>query len=185
MDHFALLAPFYDRIFSFLDPDKIRRLLALQGGEIVLDIGGGTGRVSQTLVETSKVVIVDQSLAMLKRARGKGMAVCLAKAEALPFAANSVERILVVDAFHHFGHQDSAASEMLRVLKANGRLLIEEPDISRLPVKLIALGERVLLMRSRFYSLEDLSEMFTRTGGVVSSAEGDRTSFRVVITKEG
>jgi len=36
----------------------------------------------------------------------------------------------------------------LRVLAPGGRLVIEEPDVERTPVRLIALAEKLALMRS-------------------------------------
>lgn len=184
MDHFSLLAPFYDRIFSFMDSGQLQRLLDLQGGEILLDIGGGTGRVSRTLADTARVVVVDESLAMLKEAKNKGLTVCRARVEALPFASGSVERILVVDAFHHFGDHLKAALEMMRVLRQGGRLVVEEPDVSHWAVKFIALGERLLFMRSRFYGLGDLASLLAEAGGKISVVDRDRAIYRVAVVKE-
>ncbi len=48
LDHFDLIARFYDRVFHFLSPERLMSLLHAQPSERILDIGGGTGRVSQT-----------------------------------------------------------------------------------------------------------------------------------------
>ena len=184
LDHFSLLAPLYDRIFHFLDARPLLELMRLGGGEWVLDVGGGTGRVSASLAAKARVIVVDESPGMLKEALSKGLDVCMARAEALPFAAESVHRVLVVDAFHHFGEHNLAAAEMMRVLQGGGLAVIEEPDISRLSVKFIALGERLLLMRSRFFSAEDLAALFVAAGGRVEQIRQDDVNFRVVIRKE-
>jgi demethylmenaquinone methyltransferase/2-methoxy-6-polyprenyl-1,4-benzoquinol methylase len=61
-----------------------------------------------------------------------------AHAERLPFPDASFDRVVVVDALHHFAHQREAVRDLLRALKSGGRLLIEEPDIHRLIVKFVA-----------------------------------------------
>jgi hypothetical protein len=45
------------------------------------------------------------------------------------------------------------------VLAHGGRMVIEEPDINHFLVKLVALGEKIALMRSRFIAPEQLMEM--------------------------
>jgi len=95
--------------------------------------------------------------------------------------------MLVVDAFHHFGDHQMAARELLRVLRPGGRLVIEEPDIRRWPVKLIALGERLLLMRSRLFDAEALRRLFEEAGGLVEVVElagdGPPASLHVVVSR--
>ncbi|MGC8838132.1 MAG: methyltransferase domain-containing protein, partial [Anaerolineae bacterium] len=88
LDHFRLLAPFYDRIFGGLDPRRLRELLAPFPAEegLLLDLGGGTGRVVQALgCRSARVVVADVSEGMLRRARAKGFPCVRAAAEALPF----------------------------------------------------------------------------------------------------
>jgi hypothetical protein len=46
----------------------------------------------------------------------------------------------------------NAADELWRTLQPGGRLVIEEPDVRLFVVKLVAIAERLALMRSRFLS---------------------------------
>ena len=49
---------------------------------------------------------------------------------------------------------------MFRVLKPGGLLVIEEPDIRTFGVKLIAIAEKLLLMRSHFLAPEEITNLF-------------------------
>ena len=65
---------------------------------------------------------------MLAEARAKGtVAPVRGHAERLPFPDGSFDRILVVDALHHFCDQREAIGDLLRVLAPGGRLLVAEP----------------------------------------------------------
>jgi ubiquinone/menaquinone biosynthesis C-methylase UbiE len=52
------------------------------------------------------------------------------------------------------------AREMFRVLKPGGVLVIEEPDIRTFGVKLIAIAEKLLLMRSHFLAPDEIMKLF-------------------------
>jgi demethylmenaquinone methyltransferase/2-methoxy-6-polyprenyl-1,4-benzoquinol methylase len=169
LDHFRLVAPHYDRIFSYEDDGRLKDLLQLPANGWLLDAGGGTGRVAETLRHlTDHLVIVDESEGMLRQARDKGLTAVQAEVEALPFRSSGLHRILSVDTYHHLRDQGRAAAELMRTLASPGRLVLQEPDISHRGVKLIALGERVLLMRSRFLPPEAVQGMFDAHGGRVT-----------------
>ncbi len=184
-DHFDLVARFYDRVFHFLGPERLMGLLQPQPSERILDIGGGTGRVSGTFGDDYLVVVCDLSWGMLGEARQKQMIACCGLAEHLPFADGAFDRIVMVDTFHHLHDQHVAAKETLRVLRPGGRLVIEEPDIRRWAVKWTALGERLLLMRSRFYSIADLVDIFKQAGArIVAMEEGHDYNVRLAVERE-
>ena len=184
LDHFSLLAPFYDRIFSEFDPAQLRGLLSLPAGRL-LDVGGGTGRIAALLAgEAGLVVVTDASHAMLGEARAKPhLRAACAHAERLPYPDGCFDRVLVVDAFHHFRNHQEAARELLRVVRPGGRLVVEEMNLERWQVKLIALGERLLLMGSRFYTPAALRQVFDGHGAKVTVRTNDTIAVWVVVDK--
>jgi ubiquinone/menaquinone biosynthesis C-methylase UbiE len=183
IDHFGLLAPFYDRIFRGLNLHRVQDWLELPAQRL-LDVGGGTGRVSGGLTGVGTIIVIDPSRAMMRAARGKnGLGLANAHAERIPFPDASFDRVLVVDAFHHFCDQEQAAGELLRVLAPGGRLVIEEPNITRWTVKLIALGERLAMMGSRFYHPESMRRMFEVRGGRATVNTDDAVDAWLVVEK--
>ena len=139
LDHFDIIASFYDRLIGRPHTSRLRRLLKLPADGWLLDAGGGTGRVSNhfcTLV--SGLVVSDLSHRMLVKAREKDIRPVQAHSEQLPFADGFFNRVLVVDAIHHFCSRHESISELLRVLKPGGRMVIEEPDFTHKGVKVLA-----------------------------------------------
>lgn len=182
--HFNWIAPFYDRVFGAMDHDALFAHLAAAPGDVALDIGGGTGRVAQRLRGLGvQVIVVDPSPGMLRHARIKGLPAARALAERLPFAGDSIDRIYIVDAFHHFAQQKEAALDLVRILRPGGRLVIEEPDLRRLAVKFVALAEKAALMQSHFYSPPALADLFIAAGAELVAITHDRISAHVALTK--
>lgn len=177
--HFDWLAPLYDRVIRPPDPARIQALLQLPAPGWMLDAAGGTGRVAAQLCPlVDRLIVSDLSLAMLRQASQKEDAACLnrraqARVERLPFADGQFSRILVVDAFHHFSHQQDSLRELARVLQPGGLLLVEEPDIRRAGVKLIALAETLALMNSRFRPPEEMRAM-VEAAGLQARAQDDQ-----------
>ena len=165
-DHFGFLAPIYDRLISPPDPEQLQALLQLPADGLMLDAGGGTGRVAQQLYHLEDhMVISDESPGMLRQAQEKALCCPVAAAvEHLPFGDGVFQRVLVVDALHHFADQQRAIAELVRVLAPGGRLVIEEPDLNRLTVKFVALGEKLALMRSKFYYPQQIGQMVANCG---------------------
>ncbi len=169
-DHFTFAAPFYERVIGgVLDPSILRGRLNLPIPGRLLDAGGGTGRVAQALRGMAgQIVVCDTSEGMLRQAaRKEGILTVCAHVEQLPFAAATFERIIIVDAFHHFADHKAAVADLWRVLAPGGMLVIEEPNIETLPVKLVGLVERIALMQSRFFSPRHMGQMLESVGAQV------------------
>lgn len=170
LDHFSLVAPLYERLAGFLDPAELREHLSLPTTGRLLDAGGGTGRVANALRGLAGVVVVtDFAPGMLRQAVDvHALPSVRSLVERLPFADGSFDRIIIVDAFHHFHDQRLAMLDLWRVLAPGGRLVIEEPNIEALPVKLVGVAERLALMRSRFVAPNDMAEMLRAVGAQVA-----------------
>jgi len=159
--HFDFIAPFYDRAIPFSQLEKMVKVLALPCEGSLLDAGGGTGRVASVLRPyLTEVVVADVSTGMLRQAQAKGLDALNAQTERLPFADNFFERILMVDALHHVIHQAETLGELYRILRPGGWLVIEEPDVRTFPVKLIAIAEKLALMRSHFLLPSEIAALF-------------------------
>jgi len=175
-DHFGLLAPFYDRVFKPGELDWLIELVDLPIEGTLLDAGGGTGRISNLLADqVNQIVIADLSHEMLMEANKKGrLFTTCSHSEKLPFPDDHFDRIIMIDALHHVCDQAETASELWRVLKPGGRIVIEEPDIQKFGVKLLALGEKILGMRSFFLPPQKIAALFNtdfvkvETKGVIS-----------------
>ena len=164
--HFKFLAPIYERFVKPREPEKILAQLGLpQPDGAVLDAGGGTGRVAQYFVgKAARVVVADRTFEMLQEAGKKeGLAAVCALTEEMPFPDGYFCCIIMVDALHHVADQAATIRELWRVLKPGGRVIIEEPDIRDFRVKLMALAEKLALMRSHFLSPQRILSLFNDT----------------------
>jgi len=186
-DHFGLLAPLYERFIRPPQMENLLRAADLSHDDRLLDVGGGTGRVSQLLAPAvHEIWLADVSVGMLEEAKAKrvGLIPCVCRAEALPFPCDAFTKVIAVDSFHHFRTYQAAASELLRVAAPGGRIVVEEPDIRRLGVKLVALGETLALMRSRFHRPDGIVRLFRSVScDVAVSVIEEGHTFWVVVDK--
>lgn len=160
-DHFSLIAGLYNKLGKFSTSTAFLDLLSLSHEEIVLDAGGGTGRVTEAIRGQVKgAVVADISHGMLRYAVRKGLSTACTPLENLPFRSNTFDRVIMMDVLHHVFDQHKTINELWRVLVPGGYLIILEPDIHKYSVKLIAIAEKILLMRSHFLVDNKITSLF-------------------------
>jgi demethylmenaquinone methyltransferase/2-methoxy-6-polyprenyl-1,4-benzoquinol methylase len=108
----------------------------VQPGMKVLDIAGGTGDLARAFAERAgaagEVWLTDINASMLAKGRDRlldrGHLIPLAQcdAERLPFASSYFDVATVAFGLRNMTHKDIALTEMQRVLKPGGRLLVLE-----------------------------------------------------------
>ena len=108
----------------------------VKAGDSVLDIAGGSGDLSQLFAkkvgQAGFVTLTDINASMLAVGRdrmidaGLNVPAMQCNAEALPFADNSFDCIIVAFGLRNMTHKETALKEMQRVLKIGGRLLVLE-----------------------------------------------------------
>ncbi len=120
---FGAEAAAYERGRPSYPPEAINWLLP-PGARDVLDLGAGTGKLTTRLVERGlDVVAVDplpEMLELLCNALPDTPAL-LGSAEDIPLPDNSVDAVLVAQAWHWFD-PERAVKEVARVLRPGGRL---------------------------------------------------------------
>lgn len=120
---FGSEAAAYERGRPSYPPEAIDWLLP-PGAHDVLDLGAGTGKLTTRLVERGlDVVAVDPVAEMLEvlQASLPATPALLGTAEQIPLPDNSVDAVLVAQAWHWFDPA-RAIPEVVRVLRPGGRL---------------------------------------------------------------
>lgn len=143
-DVFARVASRYDTmndIMSFGTHRLFKRMAVdmtgLAAGQSVLDLAGGTGDLSALLQpvvgEKGKVVLADLNPQMMTVGRDRlydagiaGVQFCRTRAEALPFADNSFHAVIISFGIRNFTSKKIALTEIRRVLRPGGALVILE-----------------------------------------------------------
>lgn len=111
--------------------------LALRPGQRVLDLAAGTGDMARLIspiaASTGQVVLCDINASMLAIGRDRMLDAGLANvvparadAESLPFPPATFDRVVIAFGLRNVTDKECALSEMHRVLRPGGRLLVLE-----------------------------------------------------------
>lgn len=135
-EYFDSTAKEYDqghdgRFVRCMYPEIVRQVEAAEG-ENILDIGCGNGNILKTLTgrRPGNYYGVDLSPAMIGEAKKRlpeGVNLQIADVVNLPFADQSFDILLCNASFHHYEEPDKAISEMHRVLRPGGTLILGDP----------------------------------------------------------
>src|SRR5881296_4501950 len=108
------------------DLTQLHELIAPVSGVRLLDLGGGAGAATERFATgCAEVVVLEPD--RRKVAQGRKLRPTIrfeeGRAEEIPFPDATFDRVTAVVAFHHMENQESALTEMRRVLKDSGRLV--------------------------------------------------------------
>jgi ubiquinone/menaquinone biosynthesis C-methylase UbiE len=148
---------------KLLHPVKERSydLMHIQSGQTLLDLGCGPGidtiRLARLTGPHGKVVGIDRDTAMLGEARRQaqqaGLSACVeyacADAAALPFASGYFNACRSERLFMHVPHSYAAVTEMVRVTKPGGWIVVVDPDWGTASIDTTEIETERRLMRFR------------------------------------
>jgi precorrin-6B methylase 2 len=129
---------------------KMIEALKLQPGDVVADVGAGSGTITFRLCEKvgpkGKVYAEDIQKELLDLIRQRAKAKKLNNIEIIQgtekdpkLPANSLDLILLVDVYHEFAYPYEMTEEMVKALKPGGRLVFVEfrMEDPKVPIKLV------------------------------------------------
>lgn len=129
--------------FEFWQSDLNRAVVELAGIQpnmTVLDIGAGMGAAAFEAVKRYGVTVVTvEPTAFMRtilkarvatRRLGSRVAVLNAGAQHLPVPSDSIDRAWMINVVHHVADLAAASSELARVMKPGGRVLIVDEDFT-------------------------------------------------------
>jgi SAM-dependent methyltransferase len=132
------------------EPNRLLEALKLKPGDVVADIGAGSGyftfRLAERVGPKGKVLAVDIQPEMLAIIRDRMKARKLGNIEPIlgtdtdpKLPTSAVDLILMVDVYHEFAYPWEMMEAMIRSLKPGGRLVfveyrLEDPQV---PIKLV------------------------------------------------
>jgi SAM-dependent methyltransferase len=122
---FAAVAEAYDRARPSYPPEAASWLVGSTQARVV-ELGAGTGKLTELLVDAGHdVVATDPLPAMLARLRVRvpGAHAAVATAEHIPVASQSADVVVCAQSFHWFDHA-TALPEIARVLRPGGVLAL-------------------------------------------------------------
>lgn len=150
--------------------DSVTQKVSNFNSKEVLDVGCGTGTVLSMLSKNEDISLAgfDLSEKMLNIAREKldeKVELKVGDSEQLPWDDNMFDAIMCTDSFHHYPEPEKVLSEMARVLKSSGHLIIADPwmlspfrQVTNLLFKYSKDGDY------RIYSKTEISKLLIKCG---------------------
>lgn len=136
---YDVIASVYDGRISSYHIKRLTEIARPTEGELIVDIGTGTGivlhEISETIGNHGIVCGIDISINMLRmanRSKGKNVALIQGDAAKLPFRDESVNLVVSNLAFHHLDDQAKSKSlaECYRMLAKRGRFVNQDLMLS-------------------------------------------------------
>ncbi|MCL1887361.1 MAG: class I SAM-dependent methyltransferase [Kiritimatiellaeota bacterium] len=154
------------RAFGLYHVKTLETFLPAPGdARALLDVAGGTGWMASRFASRfQRVTVLDASEGMLRVARRRNLEAVHGSALDMPFSDAAFDVVLCTDALHHIKNAKRAVTEMARVVKPGGVVLIQEFHIRSAAGWCVEKLEHLFVDRSRFITPGELQTLMARHG---------------------
>jgi len=168
MNFFNIIAPVYKYIHPGAKQtfEMVYKIGNFKKEDKLLDLGGGVGRVAGFFAgKVDDITVSDSSKGMIEKCKSiNGVKCVVSPAEKLPFENGIFDKIIIIEAIHHFDDLGKVLAEVKRILKPGGMVIIEEINAKKIPAIAMMVIERLLGMTSNVYVARDLLSVFQKNG---------------------
>jgi ubiquinone/menaquinone biosynthesis C-methylase UbiE len=128
----------WENIKEIQGRDRMRKVLKhIPSDGLHLDVGTGRGDGTYLVSQKKQTVGIDFGLRSLKIAAQKNRNLIQADGCILPFKSAIFESVTCLDVIEHIPEAEKAINEIYRVLKSEGRLVLQTPTIELIYIKTI------------------------------------------------
>ena len=133
--YFDQVSSEWDKLRKSLYGDEVRDAIInaarMNPRDVVLDVGAGTGFLTEAAAKTAgKVIALDLSRSMtdeaISKLAGKNVEFKIGSAERIPLGDSSVNAVVGNMFLHHCPDPEKAIQEMSRVLRTGGRIVFAD-----------------------------------------------------------
>jgi ubiquinone/menaquinone biosynthesis C-methylase UbiE len=129
---------------AYQKPHEVLQALAVKDGEVIADIGAGSGyfavRLARHVGKAGRVYAVDVSADMIRHLQQRVHEMALANVSAVlarpdnPLLPEPVDRFLIVNVWHHVEDQSGYLARMKERLKPGGQVIMIDFQKRELPI---------------------------------------------------
>jgi demethylmenaquinone methyltransferase/2-methoxy-6-polyprenyl-1,4-benzoquinol methylase len=133
----------------------------IRSDDVILDIGGNTGKVTEAYSNNCKEVVVlepKRNVIEYGKSHRPNIKFVEGQAENIPLPDAYFDKVVASASFHHFSDHDKALEEMKRVLKPDGRIIILEIDPNTRRGKRLKFCENLFHTGAKLYPPSQLSK---------------------------
>ena len=176
------LAPKYEQLWQSYTVRTIRETLSrteLNGSSTILDIGCGTGILLDEVRQRENGIQTfgcDLSFEMLRQTtqkeNGNLLHISVADATALPYPSDRFDTVFSTSVFHFIREPQKALSELNRVLKSNGQLILTDWCRRYRSIRMLdSLLKYIDRAHYRCYNLDECIKMLNDAGFSIERAD--------------
>ena len=186
-DYFEQVSSEWDSMRKALYGDEVRDAIvsaaSIGPGDVVLDVGAGTGFLTEAASNAAgKVIALDLSRSMtdeaISKLAGRNVEFKIGSVERIPLGDSSVDAVVGNMFLHHCPDPEKAIREMTRVLRPGGRVVFA--DMQEHQHEFLRTEKADLWLG---FSMDSVNEMLQRAG--VSEAKVETLSTCCTTAKEG
>jgi ubiquinone/menaquinone biosynthesis C-methylase UbiE len=160
------------KYFQRRKTSSIKKLLNVSDGDVVLDIGCGSGVQLKSLDAKSPKILIgtDINHNALQYAKNKNIPnteFIQCNAEYLPFKTNTIDKIICAELIEHLSNPEYMLNESKRVLKGDGSIVITTPNeisiwgLYEILWDTFGRGRNYGETHLKFFSIKDLNKYFS------------------------